>query len=559
MSVVQLIAAVLLACACGGTASSPAGQLRFHNQPPVWVVDDRRHVPAPPREPTFVKEFYHWEGRWYRRIDRWMEMQPSRRAASVNALDEVPDSTWFTNRIGRRDLSPDEVAVGPNVTGSPESHLPWRVLSSKVGGSAVGFIVADRRGIRYLLKFDERGAPDLETGADVVTQRLLWAAGYNVPEDYVVHLRREDLLIAPDAVVVDALGRERPMTRRFVDRALAQIHVRPDGIIRAVASQFLPGKPIGGHTREGVRDDDPNDRVAHQLRRELRGGHPIFAWLDHTDLKQDNTVDTWVSDARDPSVHYVVHYLVDFGKALGALSYLGCRQRGGLEGYDVSMIARSLFSLGIWQRSPHPCPSLVVPGVALDNAGYDPGGWRPNTLSYFPVYDHDRFDGFWGAKIVARFSEAHIRAAASQARFSDPRAVPRLVELMLERRAATIHHWFARVNPLDRFEAVERGAPWALCFDDLALVYGVTASSATRYRARAFDYGGRPTGWRRARGAGPAGRTCLDGLLPSDAQAGYTIVEIVTERPGAALPPTLVHLARNPATGEPRVIGLRRL
>ncbi len=554
----RAIVLALVASACGGQARSPAGELRFHNRAPVSVVDDRRDLPEPPREPTFVKEFHHFDGRWYKRVDRWMEMRPPRRAANVNALDEVPDSTWFENRIGARDLSPDEIATGPNLTGSPEGHRPWRIEGSKVGGTAVGFVVRDRRGIRYLLKFDERGVPDVETGADVVTQRLLWAAGYNVPEDYLVHIRREDLVVAPDARVEDALGRKRRMTAAFVDRALSRVEVGPDGTIRALASQFLPGRPIGGHAREGVREDDPNDRVPHELRRELRGAHPIFAWLDHSDIKQDNTVDSWVTDPEDPAVHYVVHYLVDFGKALGSMPYTTCLRRHGLTPYDMSMMARSLVTLGLWQRRAARCPSLQVRGVALDSDGYDPGAWRPNTLSYFPIYDHDRFDGFWGAKVVARFTAPHILAAAEQARFSDPRAARRLTEVLMKRREATLRYWFARVNPVDRFAVTAGEDGWTLCFDDLALVHHLVPAGGTRYRARAFDHDGRPTGWRRAARAAESGRTCVGGLAPPPSHGGYAIVELATERAGAALPTTLVHLARAPDSGEPRVIGLRR-
>src|SRR5688572_22004822 len=36
------------------------------------------------------------------------------RAVNLNTLDEVPDSTWFTNRIGVRDLSREELLRGPN-------------------------------------------------------------------------------------------------------------------------------------------------------------------------------------------------------------------------------------------------------------------------------------------------------------------------------------------------------------------------------------------------------------------------------------------------------------
>ena len=36
------------------------------------------------------------------------------RAMNVNTLDEVPDSSWFTNRIGRRDMSIAEIVRGPD-------------------------------------------------------------------------------------------------------------------------------------------------------------------------------------------------------------------------------------------------------------------------------------------------------------------------------------------------------------------------------------------------------------------------------------------------------------
>ncbi len=36
------------------------------------------------------------------------------RAVNVNTIDEVPDSSWFTNRIGVRAMPLDEVVRGPN-------------------------------------------------------------------------------------------------------------------------------------------------------------------------------------------------------------------------------------------------------------------------------------------------------------------------------------------------------------------------------------------------------------------------------------------------------------
>ena len=42
------------------------------------------------------------------------------RAQNINTIDEVPDSSWFTNRILAHPLSPAEVARGPlEGTGRP--------------------------------------------------------------------------------------------------------------------------------------------------------------------------------------------------------------------------------------------------------------------------------------------------------------------------------------------------------------------------------------------------------------------------------------------------------
>ena len=554
-----LRAAVLVAA--GGCASSSAvGELRFHNQAPIWVVNDRHDVRVAPEEPRFYLTLYHFDGVWHKRIDRELAMHRVQRAVNVNSLDEVPDSTWFTNRIGVRDVSLDEIRKGPNRTGSPEDHKPWVIKSSKVGGITVGFIIVDQRGVRYVLKFDQKGIPELETGADVVLQRILWAIGFNVPEDYVVQLKREDLVLAPDAVIKDTMGNERKLTRAFLDRQLGKVNIASDGSIRGLASQFLPGKPIGGHSREGTRDDDPNDTVPHQLRRETRGLYPIYSWLDQTDVKQDNTLDAYVPDPGNPKIHYVLHYLIDFGKGLGCMGYINRRHWIGFTHIvDFAQTGASIFTLGLWRRpweGRHE-PDLVGAGV-FESEKYDPGHWKAFTPAYFPFDDADRFDKFWGAKILIRFSREQLRAAVEEGRYTDPRTTEFLTRTLVERQRKTASYWFARVNPLDRFEVEPAGETSQLCFDDLALKYALTASP-TRYSARAFDGDGRPLAWRADEGAANGGRTCLHGLRAPGGRDGYTIVEIRTSRPGADLPPTRVHLAADPRTHRLRVIGLRRL
>ena len=38
----------------------------------------------------------------------------NKRALNVNTVDDVPDSSWFTNRVGRRPMSSAELAKGPD-------------------------------------------------------------------------------------------------------------------------------------------------------------------------------------------------------------------------------------------------------------------------------------------------------------------------------------------------------------------------------------------------------------------------------------------------------------
>src|SRR3989442_12388804 len=55
------------------------------------------------------------------------------RAENVNTMDEVPDSSWFTNRILARPLSVEQIARGP-FTGDGPTKASWRALRGKAGG-----------------------------------------------------------------------------------------------------------------------------------------------------------------------------------------------------------------------------------------------------------------------------------------------------------------------------------------------------------------------------------------------------------------------------------------
>jgi hypothetical protein len=551
----HLMTAIVLALAAG-CAAPEIPSVRFANTAAVTRVDDRRDVPIQPSVREFIHSYYHYNGVVQRRLTRAMELPRSERALGVNALDEVPDSTWFTNRIGVRDLTLEEVRTGPIKVGSPELHKPWTVHSTKTGGSEFGLMITDARGIKFMLKFDNPEYVEQATATHVIVGKLLWACGFNVTEDHVVLFRPEDLVLAPDAKDRDVFGNKRPLGRGELDAKLAQLGIAPDGRIRALASLWLAGKPLGGHPAEGVRADDPNDRIPHQLRRDLRGAYAMFAWLDHVDVQESNFLDMWVEDG---GRHYVKHYLLDFGKGLGVMSTIGRNPRHGFEYViDFAAMSRSLFAVGMVERPWEDRTSFPLRGVGMFRADdFDPGAWKPNSPAYVPFLTADRFDKFWGAKILIRLSREQIRTVIESARLSDPRAVDYLTDTLVARQRATARYWFDRVNPLDRFTAVSDGTGASLCFDDLALVYRLGIDgAATRYQITAYDAEARMLGATAFVRPDASGHACSGplNLAPHD---GYTMYRIETVRPRFSKQ-TFVHVARDPASGAPRVIGIWR-
>ena len=546
-------ASILILASCASSSEPMA--VRFTNAPPVAAVDDRRPVAQRPSHNLNLNDYDFYRRAFEGPVVRSLELPGHRRARGVSSLDEVPDSTWFTNRIGIRDLTPDEIRKGPVDDDGPEAHKPWTIHSTKPGGTAVGFVITDARGVKYLISFDDISRPEMETGTGVIVNRLLWAAGYNVPADSIAYIRREDLVIAPDAMIKDHLGIDRgPLDEETVNRKLSRAWRTPDGQLRVLASRYLAGESLGGSPPSGVRDDDPNDRIPHELRRDQRGLYPLAAWVDHIDLVQSNFLDMFVADPANPQAHYVVHYLVDFGKSLGAMSVTDSFIREGWNfSFDWHFLFRDLFTLGLmphpWNDRTGPVPFGVSPTFVAQP--FEPARWRPDIP--VPAFDEaDRYDMFWGTKILARFTREQIGAAVDAARFSDPQAVAYLTETLVARQQATIRTWFARVNPLDGFAATGRG----LCFADLAIDHQLAAAGSTHYELQSYDKAGRSIGAVTVPAA-ESGPTCTGDVIMSTAADTYTIVRITTRRPAYA-GSTFVHLAKAP-TGEWRVIGVWRI
>ena len=328
----------------------------------------------------------------------------------------------------------------------------------------------------------------------------------------------------------------------------------------------MAGKPLSGWPRLGTRKGDPNDTIAHEARRELRGAYSFFAWLDHTDIKGDNTLDMYTEDPSDPSVRYVMHYLIDLGKTLGVQEMTSNRRYVGHENLiDPGQALIQLGSLGFRKRSWEGRRAADLVGVGLyESKTFDPGNWKPYTPSYFPLAHRDKFDGFWASKILIRLSKAQVRAAVLEGELSDPRASEYLVREIIARQRKTAKYWFARVNPLDRFEVSTGkqpgsavGTSFGLCFYDLIIEHDL-GRATPMYRALSYDFNGKHLREHRAVSL-DRGRVCLNEIEAPKTGDGYTIVSIESRRAGGNVKPTLVHIARDPTTGVRRVIGIRRL
>jgi hypothetical protein len=465
-----------------------AGDAPLRDAPVVWYEDDRRDIAKPKeREPSVAWDYFDDSWGWPR--ERWTDPvrlirnfgtlfggDQVKAAANINALDEVPNSTWFTNRIGIYRVSPQDAARGPGDGKGPDRSDKWVVVSAKTEGVSPGFNIRDAKGDVYLIKFDPPGYLNMTTAADVISGRILHSAGYNVPEDASVTFRRGDIVVGDNARIKDG-GEKRPMTEADIDAILDKVDKLNDDEWLALSSKFLSGEPVGPFDYRARRKDDPNDTVDHWNRRELRGLYVFAAWLNHFDVKQHNSLDMYVEeDGR----RFVKHYLIDFASTLGAAAG-GPNPRYGYElGLDVKAITRRTVTLGLseddWRKR---VPSSFHEVGYFDSTYFDPGGFDPlQPNSAFA--NTTRRDAYWAAKIVAAFRDEHIDAIVAEGGYRQPAAAAHVAAVLKANRDKIARYYFDRVTPLDFF----RNIGDSVWFEDLGLTYSVYPGASTRYRVR---------------------------------------------------------------------------
>lgn len=401
------------------------------------------------------------------------------RAGNVNTIDEVPDSSWFTNRIGRGAMTTAEIVRGPDRVAGV-SLDGWKVSQGKSTGVQPGFRMTDPAGQLYQIEFDPISNPEMASAVEIIGTAFYSALGYHTVDAYLAELDPARLEIAPTARIQDPLvGERRRLTRRDVDAVLRRSPKLPNGRYRALVSRFAEGKPLGNFRYYARRPDDPNDLVPHEDRRELRGARVFAAWLNHDDSRGVNSLDMLQSDG---GRHYVKHYMFDFGSIAGSGTVFAQRHRAGNE-YIIEWKPGwlTLATFGVYTRPwMHIDYPDVPPAVGrFEGQSFDPVAWRPEYPN--PAFANMRADdAFWAARLVSRFRRADIRAVVEKARYSDPRATDYMTNVFAERRDRVLKAWLTPINPLVDFAIDGAGT---MTFDNAAVTAGV-ATRATRYRFR---------------------------------------------------------------------------
>jgi hypothetical protein len=402
-------------------------------------------------------------------------------AVNINDFDEVPNSSWFTNRNHLRAVPVEDILNGPANGRRPRA--PWTIESMKTAGVNPGFNIKDAAGKRWVVKLDPIRYPQIGSGADVITSRILYAAGYFVPHDVAVSFKRKDLKIDPEL----AAGKDGkpPLTDADVDRVLDHTGRPTDGRYFAVASLFIEGKPIGHMQMEHRRPDDPNDWYNHMRRRELRGLGILAAWLNSWDAKDQQSLEVFSAEDSLGSVH---HYLLDFSSTLGAAAGGPKRLKEAYEfAFDPGWIARRYVTLGFvnepWRKASQ---ETKIPSVGnLDADDFHPDDFRP-AMPQLAFQEMSAADAYWGSKLVASFSDAQLAAAVEAAGYEDPRATSYITTALEKRRDVIARTWFGRVAPID-FLRVDRGQ---LRFHDLAVDLGLDPPRSYRVRIESLKGGG---------------------------------------------------------------------
>jgi hypothetical protein len=554
----KLRLSVLAALALAGCASAA----HFPLQAPLTHDDDQKPFAKAPEE--YYSPFA-WDGANYmvfHPIARFFAVDPAGPAVNVNAFDEVPDSSWFEQRMGSRSVTAGEVSRGScsdKVLDPSGPDGSWTIDKGKDNGANPGFRVNIKGLGKFMLKTDPETEPDRATGATAVASRIYHAVGYYAPCDSVVYFRPSLLKLKPGLTVTNNEGVTSLFGQARLEGILKQASHR-SGLVRMVASAWLPGKPLGPYRYEGTRDDDPNDVVPHEDRRELRGARVLAAWLNHFDSREQNTMDVFLPLDKDKQdgPGSVRHYIIDLGDSFGSQWAVDgiSRRLGTSYVFDAGHIAEDFVTLGIKARPWEQAQRTGGIFGYFSARDFDPQGWRGEYPN--PAFMRmTEADGAWMARILARFTDELLSAAVKVGQY-DAVSEKYLTETLIVRRRAVLERYFSKLSPIADVTADAQG----VCGVDRARETDTVPNEATTFRAYLYR------GSTLEPGAKPhfrdvaAPQVCLDiahaafpPALPQNSEQRYVVVDITN---GYAPGPLRLHLYDLGESGGYRLVGIER-
>jgi hypothetical protein len=534
----------------------------FADRPVAWQEHDDVDLPKPP--PADEIQELNWtftiRDGFANEVDRILSLEGGVPALDVNAADEVPCSTWFCARNHLDPLTLEEVEVGPPAA---PPRLPLKIIKGKTLGAAAGFQAVDADGHEFLVKFDPPGHLGMATGAEMIGNRVFYAAGYNVPGAFLVDLGPADLTVDPAATYLLYGVKKRALTPAVARQLLASVARQQDGRLHGVAIPWVQGHLLGAFDMIDTRAGDPNDRIPHELRRSLRASRMIYTWLSVVDPGPANTLDTFGGPLGG---HFVRHYLIDFSCAFGSStkSVQGLHEDGEY-GPEVGRTLAALFSLGLYRRpfqKHRPEYDLMVrdyPAVGyLPADDFDPDDFRINRKNPAFMQMTER-DAYWGAKVVTSFSNEQIAALVATGGMGEPDA-SYLERALRVRRDIIGRRYLRAVAAVERPETTADGD--YVCFHDLAIARGYARPEEARYDVSVGDGHGKIL----ARFSQPSQgeQSCLP-LAAGAPGSGYRVVTVRTHlADGAGVKGRLttkaarIHLRWRPDEGRFAAVGLER-
>jgi hypothetical protein len=561
--------AKVIGWACFVTLLAACGTIdrRFPLREPMWHDNDLRSVslrchPDPNRKDPHhqscaPKSRYNpliWDGAdnlFFRPLSETFGIVTSGESIDVNSMDEVPDSSWFSNRIGLRPISMEDFELGactPDqlLDGKSAGDGAWIVDHGKTGGATDGFRVTVPGKGRYLFKADDEDEPEKPSAAQTIGAHVYHAVGYYTTCEQVVYFRPATLKLMPGLRWKHNFGGESEFGQKELEGVLA--HCPQDGVyIRMQASAWLPGYPLGGFQYQGTRSDDPNDVIPHEDRRELRGKRLVNAWLDRFDDRRGNTLDMWIADRPGPpdsSPGHVLHNSLDTSEAFGSeWAWVDVSKRLGYAYvFDWGDVGADLFLLGgrtnTWDVVQKKPGKEFFDYFNVED--FTPDQWKDE----YPISAFSRMterDGAWMARILARFTPEMVRSLGRMAQFTAPENTKYLTDVLSGRLEKILERYLTRLSPLAdvHVEGTDN-----LCAKDLAEWRGLRPTSAFRYRANSI---GADRRWRQesvirranAEVCVAPGHIAPDGGLPETARERYLRIRI---EDGVAKGPLVAHL-----------------